>query len=82
LVVYDHGWYSELPADACLKLPALDQEALTSGLRRLAEEPEFRASLGQRGHAYVHTHHSLARAAAAYVAFTEQVLRSGGENMA
>jgi glycosyltransferase involved in cell wall biosynthesis len=82
LVVYDHGWYSELPADACLKLPPLDQEALASGMRRLVEEPEFRVSLGQQGLAYVRTHHAPARAAAAYIAFAEQVLRSAGDGVA
>ena len=80
LVVYDHGWYGELPSDACLKLPPLDQEALTQGMRRLAEDPGLRTSLGERARSYAREHHSLAAAAAAYVAFTERVLQGSGDN--
>lgn len=74
LVVYDHGWYGELPDNACLKLPPLDQEALTAAMQRLAKDAEYRVALGQRGQAYVRHHHTAEQAASAYVAFVEQVL--------
>jgi glycosyltransferase involved in cell wall biosynthesis len=78
LVVYDHGWYAELPGDTCLKLPPLDQEALNAALQRLAEDETLRTSLGQRGQSYVREHHSLQGAASAYLAFVEAVLASSG----
>lgn len=76
LVVYDHGWYGELPADTCLKLPPLDQDALEAGMMHLATDSQFRASLGSRGRSYVREHHSVQGAASAYLAFVEEVLAS------
>lgn len=78
LVVYDHGWYAELPADVCVKLPPLDDAALTAALRMLAADPEARATLGRRGEAYVRGPHTPAAAAAAYLAFVEQIISSAG----
>jgi glycosyltransferase involved in cell wall biosynthesis len=78
LVVNDHGWYAELPADACLKVPPLNQDALTTGLLRLAQDPELRASLGRAGQAYARTSHAPVRAAADYLAFVERVLTGAG----
>ncbi len=74
LVVYDHGWYGELPDNVCLKLPPLDQAALVSAMQRLADDPALRATLGQQGQAYARRQHSPAQAASAYLAFVEEVL--------
>lgn len=74
LVVYDHGWYAELPSDACLKLPVLDQAALVAGLRRLVETPEERVALGERGQVYARAVHAPAQAATAMMGFVEALL--------
>ncbi len=79
LVVYDHGWYAELPSDTCLKLPPRDAEALVRGMVLLAHNPETRAELGERGQTYARRVHSPAAAAAAYVAFAQAVLSRVGE---
>ena len=79
LVVYDHGWYAELPSDACVKLPPLDEAALVRGMTTLARDPELRAELGARGQAYARASHSPAAAARAYVAFAQVVLARAGE---
>lgn len=76
LVVYDHGWYAELPADVCVKLPPLDHAALTAAMRMLAADPQARAALGRRGETYVRERHAPAAAATAYLAFVEQVIAS------
>jgi glycosyltransferase involved in cell wall biosynthesis len=82
LVVYDHGWYSELPSDACLKLPPLDAAALAACLRMLALDPSVRAAIGQRGREYALAAHSPETAAAGYVDFVQRVLAHAGARVA
>ncbi len=53
LVVFDHGWYAEIPDGAAIKTPPLDEEALLTALRALARAPERRAALGQAAARYV-----------------------------
>jgi glycosyltransferase involved in cell wall biosynthesis len=78
LLVYDEGWYAELPSEACVKLPPLDQAALERAMRDLAANPLGRAELGSRGQRAARERHAPANAAAAYLAFVEQVLAPGG----
>jgi len=53
LVVFDHGWYAEIPDGAAVKTPPLDEEALLAALLALAGAPERRAALGAAAARYV-----------------------------
>jgi len=53
LVVFDHGWYAEIPDGAAVKIPPLDEEALLAALLALARSPERRAALGAAAARYV-----------------------------
>ncbi|MCB0034974.1 MAG: glycosyltransferase family 4 protein [Anaerolineales bacterium] len=74
LLVFDHGWYGELPDDVCLKVPVMDEAALTGAMRRLAQERPLRERLGQAAVYYIQTHHQPAQVAAAYLTFIKQIL--------
>jgi glycosyltransferase involved in cell wall biosynthesis len=74
VIVSDHGWYAELPDDACVKVPPNDGDALLAAMRRLACDPGLREAIGARAAAYAREEHAPARAAERYAAFIEQVL--------
>jgi glycosyltransferase involved in cell wall biosynthesis len=74
LIVYDLGWYSELPDDVCLKLPPLDNAALFEALLSLANQPERRQALGQAARQYAQAHHHPAHVAGAYLAAITGIL--------
>lgn len=74
LVVFDHGWYSEIPDDCCVKVPVGDEVALTTALAQLAADPAWRQALGERAAHYAAHRHSLTAAAAAYATFIERLL--------
>ncbi len=79
VIVSDHGWYAELPDDACVKVAPNDGEALYQAMRRLAENPTLRHAIGQRAAAYAQREHSLAVAAQKYLEFVEEIVaRSTG----
>lgn len=78
LVVFDHGWYSEIPDDAALKLPPLDAAALPAALLQLAAAPELRASLGQAGQAYARRACAPRAVAVAYATFLREVIAKFG----
>ncbi len=69
LVVFDHGWYGELPDEVAVKAPPLDEEALLAALLELARDPERRAALGAAAARYVATQCAPAAVADAYVEF-------------
>ncbi len=74
LVVYDHGWYAELPDEAALKVPPGDEAALRAALATLAASAELRRSMGQAGLAYVQANCTPPQVAARYVEFIQQVI--------
>lgn len=79
VIVSDHGWYAELPDDACIKVPPNDGEALYQAMRRLAGDPTLRREIGHRAAAYAQREHSLASAAQRYLDFIrETVARATG----
>lgn len=69
LIVFDQGWYSELPDDAALKLPPNDLPALAQALRALAQDPARRRALGAAGGRYTRARCHPAQVAAAYADF-------------
>lgn len=74
LIVYDHGWYSEIPDGAALKVPPGDGEALRRAMETLAQSSERRQAMGQAGHAYAVEQCAPARVAATYADFIQAVL--------
>lgn len=78
LVVYDHGWYGELPADVAVKVPPADEDALVQALLALAQDGTQRARMGTRARAYVEEAHAPAAAAAAYVSAIHRILEEIG----
>lgn len=76
-IVSDVGWYAELPDDCVVKVKVGEQMRadLHSAIASLLREPEQRTRLGQRGRAYVATHHSASSAAQSYATFLEEVVR-------
>jgi len=49
LIVFDQGWYSEIPNSACAKIPPMDDAALLGEMRQLALDPSRRQQMGQSG---------------------------------
>jgi len=72
LVVSDVGWFSELPADAVIKVPVDEREedTLPAALEALAD-PDVRAAMGGRARELVAREHQVDRVAEAYAAALE-----------
>ncbi len=78
LIVFDHGWYSELPDEAAIKTPPGDVEALRAAMVRLAASADLRRAIGAAGLAYVRQNCLPPRVARAYDDFLHHVLEPGG----
>lgn len=52
LLVFDHGWYQEIPDGACLKVPPMDELALLEAMRLVAVSLPKRQELGELGQHY------------------------------
>ncbi|MEW5986486.1 MAG: glycosyltransferase family 4 protein [Chloroflexota bacterium] len=74
LIVFDTGWYSELPDDISYKVPPLDEVALLAAMGELATSAEKRQAMGRRAAAYVREVHDGERAAGLYVSFIQRLL--------
>lgn len=77
LVVYDHGWYAEIPAEAALRVPPGDEDALYSALDRLAASAGLRRAMGEAGQTYIRDHCQPRHVAQAYIDFIRDVLAWG-----
>jgi glycosyltransferase involved in cell wall biosynthesis len=74
LVVFDHGWYGELPDTVALKVPPLDDAALLDAMRALAASPEQRRQIGRAAAAYVLHNHHPAQVAGRYITFLRHLI--------
>lgn len=74
LVVYDHGWYSEIPDGAAMKVPPLDDSALLAALSDLARSAAFRQQIGAAGARYVETACRPEAVAGAYATFLDSIV--------
>ena len=74
LIVFDQGWYGELPATVAVKVPAMDPEAFQHALRHFLNDPAVAVKMGQAGRRYVRVEHRPERVAAAYFEFIDEVL--------
>lgn len=78
LIVFDHGWYSELPNEAALKTPPGDVDALRAAMERLAASADMRRSMGAAGLEYVRRNCLPQHVARAYYDFLHSVLEPAG----
>jgi glycosyltransferase involved in cell wall biosynthesis len=78
LVVSDVGWFSELPGDVALKVPADDDEVatLTAALELLASRSDVRDAMGASAAGLARREHDVERVAELYVAALE--IAAGG----
>lgn len=82
LIVFDHGWYSELPSTAVLKLPPMELNPLTTAVAQLAESASLRHQMGQAGLQYIQQHHAPQKVAAAYATAVADLLHPPGTRYA
>lgn len=73
-IVFDHGWYAELPDDGCFKLPPQDEAALVAAMLQLAQSAELRQRVGKTAVSYAAAHHHPATVAAQYAQTIRQML--------
>lgn len=78
LIVWDHGWYAELPEDVCLKAPPGDEEKLLEAMLTLAHDAERCQAMGQRAAEYATRVHAPARTADAYLQAIQSTLAGMG----
>ena len=71
IIVFDHGWDAELPDDACIKVPPLDEQTLYAAMLRLAQDPIYRERLGERANHTARQIHDPGIVADAYIDFLE-----------
>lgn len=74
VIVYDHGWYSELPAGVCRKVPPGETDALVATMSELADSPGLRQHIGHQASAYVQAHHHPQTIATHYANFLVHLL--------
>jgi len=74
VVVNDLGWFSELPDEVAVKVPAgeLETDALDEALERLSADPALRKRMGAAAVELARTEHDLERAADLYAAALEE----------
>jgi len=73
-ILFDHGWYSELPEDSCLQIPLQNEDALYKAMITLAESPTQRKKIGLRAVDYVKNRLAPESCAAQYLDFLDGLL--------
>ena len=77
VIVSDFGQHADLPDEICLKTPLdkSEEEVLFQHFRHLAFQGLLRERLGTRAQKYVRREHDIAKCAASYLSFAEEVKR-------
>jgi glycosyltransferase involved in cell wall biosynthesis len=75
-LVSNVGAFAEFPNDCCLKVPVdeFEEDRIAELFVELAGDPVRRNAIGATSRCYVHTHHSIERSAADYIAAIERIL--------
>jgi 2-polyprenyl-3-methyl-5-hydroxy-6-metoxy-1,4-benzoquinol methylase/glycosyltransferase involved in cell wall biosynthesis len=75
-IVSNAGWFSELPADAVVKVDndECSGELLRAYLERLIEDPELRERIGANARRHVLVDHDMERSAAGYLSFLNEIV--------
>jgi glycosyltransferase involved in cell wall biosynthesis len=79
LLVYDHGWYSELPDNVAIKLPVRDEAALLAAFEEAAQRHVHMATAARQ---YIETVHAPHVAARQITQFLRDVLSSNQQRFA
>jgi glycosyltransferase involved in cell wall biosynthesis len=74
LIVYDEGWYGELPAEVCIQVPSLDSDALLQAMSFMTNHPRERQAMGQAAAVYARRDLDPQRIAGLYKRFLVDVL--------
>jgi glycosyltransferase involved in cell wall biosynthesis len=74
VIVFDQGWYSELPDQVTRKVRPMDEEGLLAAMGQLAGSPALRQEMGQAAVQYIQTHHDPAAIAGHYIAFLQELV--------
>ncbi len=77
-IVFDQGWYREIPDAAALKIPPMDEMALLNAMNRLVADAALRQQMGQAGLYTIQTEYAPAEVSAAYMDFAHHVLEKYG----
>jgi glycosyltransferase involved in cell wall biosynthesis len=81
LIVFDHGWYSEIPDETCLKVDPTDSEALFQAMLDLAEDDDKRVTMGLAARDHIASRHQPDQAAELYITFVQTVLANLGQTV-
>lgn len=76
VIVFDVGWYSELPNAVALKVAAMDETALLAAMNQLAQNPTQRQAMAKAGLEYVTREHAPGRVAHQYAQAIQHTLPS------
>jgi len=76
VIVFDHGTYSELPDETCLKIPPMDDAALLAGMLYLASSQERRERLGQLAITQIREQHDPIGIAKQTISFFHELFAS------
>ena len=71
LIVYDHGWYAELPESVAIKVGLNDVPQLVKAFERMAVERE---GFSAETLPYIKKHHTPQKVAKQYIEFAQQIL--------
>lgn len=82
VIVFDQGWYGELPDGAALKVPPLDQAKLLDAMLRLARSPVLRRQIGQAAQQYAMENCTPSRISTAYISALRVILEHHWERYA
>ena len=74
-VVFDHGWYSELPDQVALKLPVMDDDRFLAGLHALVRDEPRRTAMSRAARDLIATQHRPEEIAEQYARFLAQLYR-------
>lgn len=69
VIVFDEGWYGELPDEVCRRTPAMDEEALLVAMRDLVASDSLRRQIGRKAIEYVEQHLGVDAIAERYADF-------------
>ena len=78
VIVFDHGWYTELPNQASNKIPVMDDAALLTAMQQLANSAAYRQDIGAQALQYTETVCHPQQVAQNYVDFIKMILQKYG----
>ena len=80
LIVFDHGWYSELPDDVAVKVDVMDEEGLLDAMRDLVRNTARRLEMGRNAESYVQRTHQTESVSTRYMDFLHEIVAAPGSS--